>query len=252
MMAITTAYGSREAITPGAIAAGKGDAWLIGLNQAIYDSHNITYIRLMAEMDGYWNPFSAFNRNGSHRDGAHSTRAYKRAWKRITLILRGGSLSRIDAALHRLHMPRLRASGDLPQPQVAMLWVPEAPPGDPAVPGNQPRSYYPGSRWVDWVGTDFYSKFQNFSGITKLYDEFPNKPFVFGEYALWDSGDDVGFVNKLFRWVQSHSRTRMMVYNQGASATGPFRLIHYPHAARALAAHLAGSRFPAFAPEWAG
>jgi hypothetical protein len=252
MMAITTAFGSREAITPGGIARGRGDAWLIGLNRAIYDSHNITYIRLMAEMDGYWNPFSAFDQNGSRRDSAHSTASYKKAWKRVTLILRGGGLSHINAVLRRLHMPKLHASRDLPRPEVAMLWVPEAPPGDPAVPGNQPRNYYPGNGWVDWVGTDFYSKFKNFSGITKLYNQYPGKPFVFGEYALWESGDDVSFVERLFGWAASHARTQMMIYNQGINPTGPFRLLHYPNASRALRAQLASPRFPAFAPEWAG
>ncbi len=252
MMAITTAYGSREAITPGGIAAGKGDAWLIGLNQAIYNSHNITYIRLMAEMDGYWNPFSAYNQNGTSRGPSHSTNAYKRAWKRVALILRGGSVSHIDAELHRLHMPNLNAPfmATLPTPEVAMLWVPESPPGDPAVPGNQPRKYYPGNAWVDWVGTDFYSKFKNFAGVSDLYREFPGKPFMFGEYALWDSGDDVSFVNRLFSWVAAHPRTRMMIYNQGAATEGPFRLLHFPKAAAALGRQLSSPKFPAFAPEW--
>jgi hypothetical protein len=44
----------------------------------------------------------------------------------------------------------------------------------------------------------------------------------------------------------------MMVYNQGASPTGPFRLLHYPNASRALRARLASPVFPAFAPEWSG
>jgi hypothetical protein len=55
MMAIGTGFGAREAITPAGIAAGRGDAWLTGLNKAIFESHNVTYVRLMAEMDGYWN-----------------------------------------------------------------------------------------------------------------------------------------------------------------------------------------------------
>src|SRR5581483_555536 len=48
MIHITTASGSRELITPGGIARGAGDAWLIALNRAAYDSGLVTYVRLMA------------------------------------------------------------------------------------------------------------------------------------------------------------------------------------------------------------
>jgi hypothetical protein len=248
MMAIGTMYGSTEAITPGAIARGEGDAWLIALQNAIYASHNVTYIRLMGEMNGYWNAYCAYNADGSSRGADHSTAAYKQAWKRVTLIMRGGSVPAIDASLRRLGMPSLRTpSAFLPQPDVAMLWVPEADPGNPAIPANAVARYYPGDRWVDWTGTDFYSSFPNFAGITALYDEFPGKPFMFGEYALWNSGDDAAFIDQLWGWVSRHPRVRMLMYNQYED---PFRLIHYPNAARELRRLLAGARFPALAPEW--
>lgn len=251
MMAIGTSFGSREVITPAGIAAGQGDAWLIALQNAIAQSANITYIRLMAEMDGYWNVYSAYNANGSFRGAAHSQTAYKQAWRRVTLIMRGGKLTSIDPELRRLHLPPLRTRHDLPRAKVAMLWVPELQPGDPAVPGNQPSNYWPGGQWVDWVGTDFYSNAPNFSGLQTFYDQYSFKPFVFAEYALWDSGDDVGFVNRLFGWVGSHPRVRMLLYNQGISATGPFRLYRYPNSSRALRGWLANSKFLAYAPEWA-
>jgi hypothetical protein len=81
---ITTGYGSSEAITPAGIASGRGDAWLIGLQQPIFESHNITYIRLMAEMNNANNFYCAYNADGSPRDAAHSTTQFKRAWKRVT------------------------------------------------------------------------------------------------------------------------------------------------------------------------
>ena len=251
MMAIGTTYGSREVITPAGIASGQGDGWLISLQNAIAQSANITYVRLMAEMDGYWNVYSAYNANGSFRGAAHSQAAYKQAWRRVTLIMRGGKLSAIDAELHRLGLPALHTSRDLPRAKVAMLWVPELQPGDPAVRGNSPSDYWPGGRWVDWVGTDFYSNAQNFGGLQTFYDQYSFKPFVFAEYALWNSGDDAGFVNRLFGWVNSHPRVRMLLYNQGVSATGPFRLYRYPSSAQALRRALASSRYLAYAPEWA-
>jgi hypothetical protein len=202
----------------------------------------------MAEMDGYWNPYSAYNADGSSRGAAHSTTAFKRAWKRVTLIFRGGSVSSIDAELAKLGDAGAPCQRGLARGKVAMLWLLQVS-GSPAVPGNQPHAYWPGRRWVDWVGTDFYGKFPNFSGLSTFYSEFPGEPFVFGEYALWGS-DDPGFINQLFGWIGSHSRTRMLIYNQGQLTNGPLRLKHYPNGAAALRHHLASSKFPAFAPEW--
>jgi len=250
MIMINTRFGSEERISPGQLAAGQGDGWLISLQNAIASSRLVTYVRLMAEMDGYWNAYSAFNQDGSARDSAHSSRAYKQAWKRVTLILRGGSLAHIDLVLGRLGMPKLHASGDLPSPKVAMLWVPQVAPGDPDVSGNQPSSYWPGRAWVDWVGTDFYSFAPNFSGLSAFYNSYPGMPFVFGEYAVGETPDDPGFIGQLFGWAASHPRVRMMIYNQGVSPTGPFRLSRFPAASSALRRALAGSKFPAFAPEF--
>ncbi len=249
MISLTTASGLREMVTPGAIARGQGDAWLVALGRAAYDSGLVTYVRLMPEMDGYWNPYSAFGPGGP-RDRDHSAAAFKRAWQRVTLILRGGSATAIDARLRKLGMPPLRTTHDLPRPRVAMLWVPQVA-GAPDLPGNQPRDYWPGRQWVDWVGTDFYSKFPNFTGLTGLYDAYPRQPFLFGEYALWGS-DDASWVRQLFGWIRSHPRARMLIYNQGLEPGGPFRLSRYPGAARALRSELTGPRFPAYAPEWAG
>lgn len=250
MIHIQTASGPREMITPAAIAHGNGDGWLIALNNAIAASGRITYVRLMAEMDNANNFYAAYNADGSHRDGAHSSAAFKQAWRRATLILRGGSVANIDAELHRLSMPPLHAGADLPRPQVAMLWVPMTG-GSPDIPGNEPANYWPGRRWVDWVGTDFYSKFPNFARLNAFYAGFRGLPFVFGEWALW-GGDDPGFVRSLFSWVHAHSRVRMLVYNQGENPAGPFRLSRYPAAARALRGLLAGTAFPAFTPDWMG
>jgi hypothetical protein len=249
MIHISTDFGGHEAITPAGIARGQGDAWLIALGQAADQSGLVVYVRLMAEMNGYWNWYSAFGQSGP-RDGAHSTTAYKRAWKRVTLIMRGGRLASINAQLRRLNMPPLHTDSDLPRPKVAMVWCPQTA-GDPDVSGNSPQAYWPGRPWVDWVGTDFYSKFPNFAGLDALYAAFPRQPFFFGEYAVWGA-DDPSWVHQLFGWVRSHPRVRMLVYYQGLSSEGVFKLGRYPHAARVLRHQLASSTYPAYAPEWAG
>jgi hypothetical protein len=250
MIMIGTRSASRELITPAGIAYGQGDSWLISLQRSIAASRLVTYVRLMAEMDGYWNPFSAYNANGSSRGAAHSSAAYKQAWRRVTLIMRGGSLGHIDATLRRLRMPPLRTHASLPRARVAMLWVPQVAPGDPDIPGNEPSDYFPGRGWVDWVGTDFYSSAPNFTGLDAFYNTYPGLPFVFGEYAVGETPDDPGFIDAVFRWAGAHPRVRMMMYNMGVSASGPFRLFRFPQSSRALRHALANPKFVSFAPEF--
>ena len=47
------------------------------------------------------------------------------------------------------------------------------------------------------MGTDFYSKFPNFTGLDRFYRDFARegRPFAFGEWAMWGR-DDAGFVNR--------------------------------------------------------
>ena len=99
-----------------------------------------------------------------------------------------------------------------------------------------------GGAYVDWVGTDFYSRFPNFHWLDDFYRDFGDKPFVFGEWALWGA-DDPGFVSRLFGWIGSHPRVRMVVYNQGALTDGPFRLNRYPRSRAALRKALSHRRF---------
>jgi hypothetical protein len=234
-------YGTRELITPLGIARGKGDRYLLSLNRRIAEAGEPVYVRLLAEMNQANNGYSAFDRNGRSRGPSHSTAAFRNAWRRSALILRGGSRARIDAKLRALHLPPIQGGdGDLPTPQVALLWVPQTE-GSPAIAANAPRAYWPGAGYVDWVGTDFYSRFPNFDKLERFYDEFRGKPFVFGEWALWGR-DDPAFVKRLFGWIASHPRVQMQLYNQGKLTDGPFRLTRYPRSKDALRAALRRGR----------
>jgi hypothetical protein len=253
MLHISTAqgYGAPEQITPRGIAQGAGDGYLLGLDERIALDGEPVYVRLLAEMNQTNNAYCAFNHDGSSRGASHSTANFKRAWKRTVLILRGGPVSAIDARLHALGLPSvhgLAPSATLPRLPVAFLWVPQTA-GSPDTPANSARAYYPGDAYVDWVGTDFYSKYPNFTGLQRFYPEHPGKPFVFGEWALWD-GDDVGWVRQLFSFISSHPRVRMALYNQGERSNGPFRLSRFPHAKSEIRHQLASGRFLAFTPEW--
>jgi hypothetical protein len=235
-------YGTPEAVTPREIAEGKGDPYLIKTNRRIAEYGRPTYVRFLAEMNQTNNGYCAYNRNGSSRGPSHSTAQFKQAWRRATLILRGGPVADINAELAGLGLPPLAdGTADLPEPQLAMLWVPQTE-GTPNTHANRARAYWPGGKYVDWVGTDFYSKFPNFTDLETFYKDFPSKPFVFGEWALWD-GDDPGFVRRFFGWVNSHKRVRMLLYNQGNQADGPFRLTRYPDSRRAIKQALKRKRF---------
>jgi len=241
MLHVSTAqnYGVKEEISPRGIARGQGDRYLLALNARIAEAGEPVYVRLMAEMNQTNNAYCAFNRDGSSRGASHSTSAFKDAWRRSALILRGGSLATINA---KLKLPAVRgAQEDLPKPQVSLLWVPQTE-GTPNIPANLPAAYWPGDAYVDWVGTDFYSRFPAFAKLERFYAQYPRKPFVFGEWAMWGA-DDPGFIRQLFRWVNRHRRVQMMLYNQGANPNGPFRLNSHPKARAALKQALRNKRF---------
>lgn len=151
--------GTREVITPAQIAAGRGDAFLVRFGERIAERGEPLYLRLMAEMNGPWNPYCAFDASGRARPG-HSTRDFRRAWRRVALILRGGERARVDAKLRALGMPAVQAGDDdLARAPVALMWVPHNATALNTA-ANQPRRYWPGARYVDWVGTDFYGQLE--------------------------------------------------------------------------------------------
>lgn len=227
-------YGTREVITPLGIARGEGDRYLLSLNRRIAAQGEPVYVRLLAEMNQANNGYSAFDRNGRPRSRAHSTKAFRAAWRRSALILRGGPVADIDAKLRGLGLPPVQdpRGAELPRPPVALMWVPQTE-GSPPIAANAPRKYWPGASYVDWVGTDFYSRFPNWDKLERFYDAFRGKPFVFGEWALWGR-DDPAFVNRLFAWMRSHPRVKMQLYNQGGRPGGPLRLDLYPRSRAAI------------------
>jgi hypothetical protein len=249
MIHLPTMRGTTEQITPRGIATGRGDTYLRKLNSRIATYGGVTYIRLMSEMDGHWNAYCAYTASGRSKGPAYRTAMFRQAWRRAVLIIRGGPIEQLNVKLRRLHMPPVDSGGhDLAQPRVAFLWVPQVE-GAPDIPANSPRAYWPGGRYVDWVGTDFYSKFPNWGGLERFYSDrkWARKPFAFAEWAIWGR-DDPAFVHRLFRWSRTHRRVRMMLYNQGQVDNGPFRLGHHPRSRRALRAELRAPRF-AIPPE---
>jgi hypothetical protein len=234
-------------IAPGEMARGEGDGFLVDLNRALARHGAPVYLRLMAEMNNCHSAYSSHDCNGRRRGSDHSPGAFKKAWRRAFVVVRGGPVTAIDARLKRLGMPPLRTDAErLDRPQVAFMWAPMTG-GSPMIAALRPGAFWPGAGYVDWVGTSFYSKFPNFHYLEPYYRAFAarfKKPFAFAEWAVWGA-DDPGFVRRLFGWARSHGWTRMMLYNQGQDPAGPFRLQRFPKAQAELRRNLASSRFPA-------
>jgi hypothetical protein len=246
MFALSTAEGGHggSSLSPRGLALGAGDGYLIQLGELAAESGQVLYVRLMAEMNNWNNPYCAFGAGGRFRGRAHSTRAFRGAWRRAALVLRGGSVAAIDSRLRRVGLPPLRTDRPvLARPRIAMLWVPFTA-GLPNVRGNGPGAYWPGSRYVDWVGTDFFANSPNFRGLNRFYRDrrWRHKPFVFGEWALWGR-EDPRFVRRFFGWIRHHRRVRMVVYNQGSALKRLLRLRSFPRSSRELRRQLSRRAF---------
>ncbi len=247
---ITTADSSdgHEIITPRGIATGGGDEYLIRLNKLFWAKKMRAYIRPLGEPNRCLNVYASYDCAGEPRDAAHSTRWYKLAFRRIYVIVHGGgSRAKIDARLHEAGLPPLQSDvAGLPKAPVEVIWSP-LPAGSPTVPGNRPRFYYPGSKWVDWAGTDFYADNQDWKSLYGLYRRYSDKPFAITEWSV-DTGDDSAYVRKLMTWVDRHRRTKMLIYYQDFGSTSSYRLQNSPQSLGVLRNKIHNGRFPSYAP----
>jgi hypothetical protein len=236
-------------LSPADLARGGGDAFLVGLNRLLAEHGQVTYLRPLSEMNNGNNPYSAYDLSGRPRGPAFSTGQFKRAWRRLALIVRGGEVAAIDARLRRLGMPPVRTSVDeLARPKVALLWIPLSF-GNPETPKNHPKHFWPGGAYVDWVGSTWYSPYKRSAAFHSLYSypAWRGKPFAFAEWGVWGR-DDPGFVRQFFGFLRSHPRVRMAVYYQSASLKPEFRLATHPASRAALRRAVRWPRLTGVAP----
>ena len=197
----------REAITPRDIAYGKGDGYLVAVNQALAGLGRPAYLRPFGEMNGHWNYYCAFTSAGAPKGASHSTAMFRKAFARMYLAAHGGPT--VDARLARLGLPAFRGTL-LPNPLVRIVWNPQGA-GSPDVPGNRPQAYYPGDAYVDVVGDDLYNiggKAQ-WDAAQRLYTAHASKPFAFPEWSNWGI-DDPSFIEQMAAWVRRHRRVEML------------------------------------------
>jgi PKD repeat protein len=217
-----------EAISPAQIAAGRGDAYLIALNQAIAAFDAPVYVRMLAEMNNPRSLYSPTRPNGTSRGPSHSPAAYKQAFQRAYVILHGGE---VDAKLRRLGLrPVGRDLAVNPSTTLTVIWNPIA--GLDAESPRPGQRFYPGDAFVDMVGNDIFASRRGVASHAAneaLYRAHPGKPYALPEWGL--AVDDPRFIRKICRFLTSHSRTRLAVYYD-ARPRSPYDLGSKP-AARA-------------------
>lgn len=254
----TKADDGTELITPRQIARGAGDGYLLSLNRVLSQQNVLTYIRPMGEPNRCLNPYAGVDCAGNVRGGEYAFKWYRSAFRRIAVIVRGGATRGwINARLNKIGLPKVqsREKSRLPRSlraaPVAIIWSP-LPAGSPTVKANYPARYWPGKKWVDWVATDFYSRYNNWGHLKRFYSKWSKKkglPMALTEWGLWGE-DSPGFVRRIFRFVRSREQIRMMVYYQDFGSSNVFRIQNFPRSLRTLKNQLSRSIFPRFAPQF--
>jgi hypothetical protein len=246
-----------EVISPRGIALGKGDEYLLRLNRRFTRAGIRAYIRPLGEPNRCLNAYAAVDCSGSVRGGRYSHHWYRQAFRRIYILVHGGGRRwEINRRLRRLRLPGIRRGGGreprrLPKAPLSVIWSP-LPGGSPGKAANRPGHYWPGGRWVDWVGTDFYSRYPHWKDLRRFYRRFAkqkNKPFALTEWGVWGA-DAPRFVRSLFSFARTHPHTRMLVYYQDFGVDNPFRIQNFPASLGVLQRKLGSSRYPAFAPHY--
>lgn len=247
-----------ELITPQSIALGAGDNYLLRLNQTFAEVGTPTFVRPLGEANRCLNAWSAVTCGGTPRGAGHTQHNYKQAFRRIAILVRGGgALAKINARLKAAGLPPVKRQGgpepvSLPAAPVSIVWS-QLPGGSPPVRGNRPGDYWPGAAYVDWIGTDFYSRYPYWRLINRFYRKFSGrrfgrKPISLTEWAV--SGvDDPKFIRQIFAWTHRRKRVRMLIYYRGFGEAGnQYRIGLYPRSLAALRQKLKQNRFPAFTP----
>lgn len=258
MVHVTTrADDGTELITPRQIARGRSDDYLVAINRTTSKRNLRLYLRPLGEPNRCLNLYAGVDCSGNIRGGDYAFKWYRSAFRRIAIITRGGGrLGTINRRLQAVGLPKVQNTGTakrlprrLPRAPISIVWSP-LPAGSPTVPQNRPAHYWPGKKWVDWVATDFYNRYNNWRHLDAFYKNWAlgqNKPMALSEFALWGS-DGPGFIRRLFTFARKRPKVRMMVYYQDFGTSNSFRIQNFPKGRQMLSQFVRGSKFPKFAP----
>jgi membrane-bound metal-dependent hydrolase YbcI (DUF457 family) len=194
-----------------AIADGRYDGYVRQAAQAAAAWRKPILLRFAHEMNGTWYPW------GRGRPG-NSPGVYKAAWRHLVRIFRS-------------------AGAD----NVRWVWTPNVDGG-----GSYPfRSYFPGNKWVDWVGLDGFNwakrgEWQSFTDLfASSYDtlsRITSRPMIIAETGSSQSGGDkAAWVSSALRAeVPRFSGVRAVVWFSDQVGEADFRVDSSPAALRAF------------------
>ena len=133
------------------------------------------------------------------------------------------------------------------------MWMPLTS-GSPNIPGNAPRDYWPGKRYVDWVGTDVYAKFSNHTLWTNLTPVLQPATGASrsrsASTAPWDNDFDGAFTRRLrpSGWRSATGACAQCSTSARRYASNEFNLQYYRGARRSLRRMLNDHRWASHAP----
>jgi hypothetical protein len=227
--------GKSEAITPLAIANGRGDAFLVSLNQAIAEYGSLVYLRLLSEMNHFSHFHSAYNASGSSRGRAYRPDVFRTMFARMHVLLHGGPAAKINAALKKLGLPAYTGS-DLPANapnKLRIIWNPLGG-GQPESRGNAFYRFYPGDRYLEIVGNDLYGAYGQYAGpqneVLYAFAREHHKPFGLPEWGV-KGADYPAFVRYVCNFIRSHGGIELAAYYK-SQAGGIFDLASKPASRR--------------------
>ena len=239
-------------LTPAAIARGEGDRFLLAMNRMLGEHGQPTYLRLLSEMNNGNNPYAAYDLSGRSRGTASSTRAFKRAWRRAVLVIRGGDV----AADRRAARPAAACRRCAPatselRPAAGGVHVGAAHPT--AIPRSRATTRATGGPGrATWTGSAPPGTRPTWpcSAIDRFYRNrlWRKKPFAFGEYGVWGA-ESPRFLRLFFRFVRAHRRVKLISYYQSAMLKPAFRLSSHPVSRSVLRRKVSSSKFLSGSPE---
>ena len=115
-----------------------------------------------------------------------------------------------------------------------MMWVPQTE-GSPAIKANSARAYWPGGRYVDWVGTDFYSRFPPSRSSSASTDFKASRSC--SPSGRCGAPTTPASSARFFIWIASN-RVADAALQPGRAPGGPFRLDQYPRSRKLIRAEL--------------
>jgi hypothetical protein len=214
---------AREAISPQAIAQGRGDSYLFAYADAIAAYNARIYVRVLAEMNNPGTLYSPRDRHGRSRGPSHSPAQYVRAFRRVYLILHGGTAAELNAKLSTAGLPGVSRDVPVnPASRLTVIW-------NPVAGISLANEFYPGNAYVDMVGNDMYASTRgvaSYSANEQLYRRHASKPYALPEWGLHGI-DDETFVRRICAFLKTRPRTRLAAYYE-ARPGSPFDLASKP------------------------